>query len=220
MYENLSGVQHRSAIVDVTDRCNLRCKHCFYYREEHESEEMEADEFLEGLRTLKDAATRDMVRRHAEQAGLNPDAVESMVAGESGGNPKALNPKSRKHAGLIQFSQKYWPGIARAAGQPDVSWQDMQSLSAEEQMPFVVAYFKRLGLGPDDGPEEYNLAGFMPAALRKPDTFVLGRKGSKEQLWGLSMHKVWEQNPGLRDPTDPDTVTVMSAKSRGDRGAF
>ncbi len=54
MYENLSGAQHRSAIVDVTDRCNLRCKHCFYYREEHESEEMEADEFLEGLRTLKD----------------------------------------------------------------------------------------------------------------------------------------------------------------------
>ena len=54
MYYNQSGVEHRSAIVDVTDRCNLRCKHCFYFREEQESEEMDGDEFLEGLRTLRD----------------------------------------------------------------------------------------------------------------------------------------------------------------------
>jgi len=53
MYENLDGVEHHSAIVDVTDRCNLRCKHCFYYREEHDSEELDADEFLSGLRTLQ-----------------------------------------------------------------------------------------------------------------------------------------------------------------------
>lgn len=43
----------RSAIVDVTDRCNLRCKHCFYFREEHESQEMSAGDFLSGLRSLK-----------------------------------------------------------------------------------------------------------------------------------------------------------------------
>jgi len=54
MYENLTGIEHRSSIVDVTDRCNLRCKHCFYFREEHDSEELDADEFLEGLRTLKE----------------------------------------------------------------------------------------------------------------------------------------------------------------------
>lgn len=53
MYENLTGVQHKSAIVDVTDRCNLRCKHCFYYREEHDSREMNAEEFLEGLSILQ-----------------------------------------------------------------------------------------------------------------------------------------------------------------------
>lgn len=54
MYENLTGIEHRSSIVDVTDRCNLRCKHCFYFREERDSEELDADEFLSGLRTLKD----------------------------------------------------------------------------------------------------------------------------------------------------------------------
>lgn len=54
MYENLTGVQHKSAIVDVTDRCNLRCKHCFYFREEHDSREMDAEEFLDGLKILKE----------------------------------------------------------------------------------------------------------------------------------------------------------------------
>jgi sulfatase maturation enzyme AslB (radical SAM superfamily) len=53
MYENLTGVQHKSAIVDVTDRCNLRCKHCFYFREEHDSREMKAEAFLEGLAILQ-----------------------------------------------------------------------------------------------------------------------------------------------------------------------
>ena len=53
MYENLTGVQHKSAIVDVTDLCNLRCKHCFYFREEHESKQMEAEQFLKGLEILQ-----------------------------------------------------------------------------------------------------------------------------------------------------------------------
>lgn len=54
MYENLSGILHKSAIVDVTDRCNLRCKHCFYFREEHDSKEMGAEEFLDGLKILQE----------------------------------------------------------------------------------------------------------------------------------------------------------------------
>ncbi|MBI2060607.1 MAG: radical SAM protein [Nitrospirae bacterium] len=54
MYENLTGAEHHSAIVDVTDRCNLRCKHCFYYREEHESEEIDTEEFLAGMKILQE----------------------------------------------------------------------------------------------------------------------------------------------------------------------
>ncbi|MBI2890009.1 MAG: radical SAM protein [Nitrospirae bacterium] len=54
MYEGTPGETIRSAILDVTDRCNLRCKHCFYYREEHDSQELPADELLAGLRTLRE----------------------------------------------------------------------------------------------------------------------------------------------------------------------
>ena len=54
MYQGQPGEIIRSAIVDVTDRCNLRCKHCFYYREEHDSQELPLDELVAGLRALRD----------------------------------------------------------------------------------------------------------------------------------------------------------------------
>ena len=91
MHEDLSGARHRSAIVDVTDRCNLRCKHCFYFREEHESEEMDADEFLEGLRILRD--------RHD---------IQSM--GWSGGEPLYRREVVLEGAKLFPVNQLYTNG--------------------------------------------------------------------------------------------------------------
>ncbi|MBI2060346.1 MAG: radical SAM protein [Nitrospirae bacterium] len=54
MYQGPAWETVKSAIVDLTDRCNLRCKHCFYYREQHDSEELPADELLAGLKVLRD----------------------------------------------------------------------------------------------------------------------------------------------------------------------
>jgi MoaA/NifB/PqqE/SkfB family radical SAM enzyme len=45
---------HHGAIVDLTDRCNLRCRHCFYYRNERDSRELPDEELLRGLETLRD----------------------------------------------------------------------------------------------------------------------------------------------------------------------
>jgi len=42
------------AIVDLTDRCNLRCRHCFYYRNENKSRELPDEQFLRGLETMRD----------------------------------------------------------------------------------------------------------------------------------------------------------------------
>ncbi len=91
MYENLTGVQHKSAIVDVTDRCNLRCKHCFYFREEHDSKEMNADEFLEGLKILQ--------KRHN---------IISM--GWSGGEPLFRTELVQKGAKLFAINQLFTNG--------------------------------------------------------------------------------------------------------------
>jgi len=91
LYENLSGIQHKSAIVDVTDRCNLRCKHCFYFREEHDSREMQADEFLEGLKILQ--------KRHN---------IISM--GWSGGEPLYRTELVKKGAKLFGVNQLFTNG--------------------------------------------------------------------------------------------------------------
>jgi Fe-coproporphyrin III synthase len=54
MFFETEAREYHSAIVDVTDRCNLRCRHCFYYREEHPSEDLSVEDFLGGIETLKD----------------------------------------------------------------------------------------------------------------------------------------------------------------------
>ncbi|NVM04681.1 MAG: radical SAM protein [Candidatus Helarchaeota archaeon] len=91
MYENLTGVQHKSAIVDVTDKCNLRCKHCFYFREEHDSREMESKGFLEGLKILQ--------KRHN---------IISM--GWSGGEPLYRTEVVQKGCKLFKINQLFTNG--------------------------------------------------------------------------------------------------------------
>ncbi|MBI2877298.1 MAG: radical SAM protein [Candidatus Tectomicrobia bacterium] len=54
MYTEAEPQEYHSAIVDVTDRCNLKCRHCYYYREEHASQDLSQEEFLEGIRMLRD----------------------------------------------------------------------------------------------------------------------------------------------------------------------
>ncbi len=53
MFYEENPKEYHSAIVDVTDKCNLRCRHCFYYREEHDSEDLDDEGFLSGLEELK-----------------------------------------------------------------------------------------------------------------------------------------------------------------------
>lgn len=91
MYENLTGIEHKSAIVDVTDRCNLRCKHCFYFREDHDSREMDADEFLKGLEILQ--------KRHN---------IISM--GWSGGEPMFRADVVQKGSKFFQMNQLFTNG--------------------------------------------------------------------------------------------------------------
>ncbi len=148
---------------------------------------------------------RNSVQGFAEGAGLNPDAVLRVIQHESGGKPGVTNSLTGKHAGLIQFSRETWDGLAKEAGTPDLSWEEMRKMSAEEQLPYVMMYFNRLGLGPNNDAGDYAMAAFMPAFWNKPDDFVLGMKDSRESIGGLSMHKVWSQNPGLRNG---NTITV------------
>ncbi len=45
---------YTTVLLDITSRCNLRCKHCFYYRDERsKAKEIPDEEFLERLEGLR-----------------------------------------------------------------------------------------------------------------------------------------------------------------------
>jgi hypothetical protein len=156
------------------------------------------------------------LRAQATEAGLNPDALGSIISHESGWNPSAVNKDTGQHGGLIQFSKAGWPAVAKAAGQPEVTWDDaVHKLSAEEQIPFVVAYYKGKGLTPDSSPGDYYKGTFMPAFAGEGDDFVLGEKDSTEMKGDVRSGKVWEQNQGL-DLNHDGKITNGEVRQVGD----
>jgi len=62
------------------------------------------------------------------------------------------------------------------------------ALTAEEQLPFVLNFIKRMPTSCLHLPGDFGLALFTPAYVCKPDDFVIYAVGSAG----------WEQNPGLR----------------------
>jgi MoaA/NifB/PqqE/SkfB family radical SAM enzyme len=54
MFQQAEPRAYHGAIVDLTDRCNLSCRHCFYYRNERDSRELPDEELLRGLQALRD----------------------------------------------------------------------------------------------------------------------------------------------------------------------
>jgi hypothetical protein len=151
------------------------------------------------------------LRQQAAAAGLSPDALAAVIKHESGWNPSIGSQGDAggdTHAGLIQFSKNLWPGVAAAAGRPDVSFEEMRSMSAEDQIPFVVAYYKGKGLTPDSAPGDYKLATYKPKYLKEGDDFVLddaaSTKGVKVKPGtarldrnGDGIINSYEQNAGL-----------------------
>lgn len=53
MFSRREPREYHGAIVDLTDRCNPRCRDCFYYRNERESRELPGEQLLRGLETLR-----------------------------------------------------------------------------------------------------------------------------------------------------------------------
>ena len=53
---------------------------------------------------------------------------------------------------------------------------------------------------------------FLPAAVGKPDDFVLAQKGSKETIGGLSKGAIYSGNPGF-DTTKKGYYTVGDVKA-------
>lgn len=130
--------------------------------------------------------------------GIEPDWLAAVMSFESGVDPHQINLWCAKHSpdapdacatGLIQFM----PATARGLGTTTAALREMTAL---DQLSYVEAFYARHAGKLTDVGDLY-LATFMPAALSKPDDFVLGDENDDSEIWGLRRSKIYEQNAGL-----------------------
>lgn len=100
MFTEQEPREYHGAIVDLTDRCNLRCRHCFYFRNERDSRELPGEELLAGLETLRDrhnilsmewCGGEPLVRREVFEAGAALFPHNMLYTNGTFGIPKISN---------------------------------------------------------------------------------------------------------------------------------
>lgn len=70
--------RYKYAVVDITNKCNLRCKHCYYYGDDQNKPEKDLgdDEFIEGLTRLRDKHAIKSVSWVGGEPMLRPRLLE------------------------------------------------------------------------------------------------------------------------------------------------
>jgi hypothetical protein len=151
-----------------------------------------------GLEQRTDNAFRAELVERSRIAGYNPDYLAAVISFESGFDANVQNRGGSPALGLIQFWRDYFPPVAKRAGM-DVVWEDLRRLTAREQLPLVFAYMQGTGrkITAVSPVRDYYLNVFLPAAVGKSESFVIGEKGSTETLWGLSKGRLYDQNAGF-----------------------
>jgi len=123
------------------------------------------------------------LQKVADRLGVNKADLIAVMRLESGLDPTAQNKKS-KATGLIQFM----PDTAREVG---TTTDELLRMSAVQQLDYVYKYFVMRGIQPGMKLGDLYLAVFWPAAVGKPDNYVIARRGSSVYDWndGLDVTK-------------------------------
>lgn len=112
----------------------------------------------------------------AQNIGCPVDDLDTVIFMESAWKPTAYNEQSGA-CGLIQWLESTAQDIFK------VSAQYIRSLPAYEQLAYVEYYFvinkQRLKVSAIPNKYELYLVVFHPAAVMKPDSYVIGRYPSK-----------------------------------------
>jgi hypothetical protein len=155
--------------------------------------------------TIQDPNFKTKLGKIADKLGVSADDLLTIIKHESGGRPTAQDPWGVS-AGLIGFTGK----TARALG---TSKEEILNMTAVEQLDYVYKFYvmNKLKLGSDVG-TMYMLT-FMPAYAYAPDDTVLGQRGGGELgRTGLSMDKIWSQNPGFGKSKGKSYFTIGDVK--------
>lgn len=107
----------------------------------------------------------DRVHQIAQRIGARPEWMFAVMHNESGMRPDAVNPNGGA-TGLIQFM----PATARGLGTTTAA---LRNMSAMQQLDYVERYYAPYAGRIRTGADMY-LATFYPAAMGRPDDWVLG----------------------------------------------
>jgi hypothetical protein len=159
---------------------------------------------LPGLEQTSFAFKRAILEA-ADASGFPADEIAAVMYSESKFDPTAYN-KDGGAAGLIQFM----PFVAEHFG---TTTSAILAMSREDQMPLVARFYK--GQKKPVLPGDTYVSTFLPAAVGKPDDFVLGKKDSDEPslVKGVTLGKMYASNHGL-DGNKDGAITVGDVRQK------
>lgn len=153
-----------------------------------------------GVKLLQDPAFMGKLEKISNELGVKSTDLIAIMKQECGLDPHAMN-KSSNAVGLIQFI----PSTASSLG---TSTRALSTMSAIDQLDYVLKYFKAAGVQPGMGLGDLYIAVFYPKAMGKNDNYVISRKGNM----------IYNQNAGL-DRNGDQTLTVADVKNSVSRFA-
>ena len=150
-----------------------------------------------------DTAFQEEVSAVAGRLGISEADLYAVMSFETGGtfNPNIRNAAGSGATGLIQFM----PNTAAGLG---TSTQALAGMSRVEQMKYVEKYLSNKGVS-GKGLSDVYMAVLFPAAVGKPDNFVLFGRGAMSGYTG----RAYTQNRGL-DSNGDGSVTKAEAAAK------
>ena len=149
----------------------------------------------------------------ADKLGISFNDLYKIIKFESAGSfsPSSHDPNNVS-VGLIGFTEP-------TANRLGTSKAELAQMSAIDQLDYVYQFYKMAGAKPGDDIGTLYMRTFMPAFAKSPDDTVLGQKGGGKLILpsgkssGLSMHKIWLQNPAFGKSQGKDSFTVGDVKN-------
>lgn len=144
----------------------------------------------------------------AKQLGVEPEYLKRIIKFETAGSfsPTSHDPNNVS-IGLIGFTEP----TARALG---TSKAELAKMTAVQQLDYVYKFYKMNGLKPGSDVGTMYMLTFMPAYAYHPDDTVLGQEnGGQLGRTGLSLHKIWLQNPAFAKSKGKKFFTVGDVKN-------
>lgn len=157
---------------------------------------------------IQDPDFNKKLAKVAAALGIQEEHLRKIIKFETAGT---FSPTSRDpwnvSIGLIGFTEQTAKGLG-------TSKAELANMTAVQQLDYVYKFYKKSGLRPGSDIGTMYMLTFMPAYAYASDSKVLGMKGGGPlDNTGLSMHKVWEQNPSFGKSKGKSYFTVGDVKS-------